>query len=71
MVQGSGRETGSCLDSETMKSQLLEKLILLALVIGILLFVYSDLSSKIKEFAERTSRSIEDVNVEQVAVRRR
>ena len=53
-----------------MKSQLLEKLILLALVIGIVLFVYSNLSASFKGFAERTSRSIEDVNVEQAAIRR-
>ena len=54
-----------------MKSQLLEKTILLALVIGILLFVFTTLVPKIQGFAEKASKSIGDVGVEQTMVVRK
>lgn len=53
-----------------MTSQSLQKFILWILVIGIVLYGLSFLKPQIEKFTEKTARSIESVNVEQVAVRR-
>lgn len=51
-----------------MNSHLLEKVILLALVLGIALFVLSKLAPKIQEFTEKTGKRIEEAQM--LAVRR-
>jgi hypothetical protein len=48
-----------------MKSQLLERLVLLALVLGMILFVLTTLAPKIQGFAEKAGKSIERPGVEQ------
>lgn len=53
-----------------MNSHLLEKAVLLALVLGAVLFVVSKLAPQIQEFTEKTGKRIENTGSQMLAVRR-